>query len=263
MNNPTTNNYYKTHPKIESDSDDEESIPPTTISQKVDKFCVGKNGNPQHVSFHNNLKKAQTEFEFQQLKRILREEFHLGINLTPKQILIKEHLEYLKLKKREFNADKRNDKYIWLTINPPPKNMKDVNPLTFVKDIQQLLKKTCIVAHEFCIEKFTKSGEHIHAHILIERNLKYKPCLIKQKLLRTPFRKKYFTSHKITDNNFNFQKIGKDFKKDKEKYLRDKTGYKDPLRQKDIEWRKKHNIRDIITNNSTKFNRQLIINKIS
>lgn len=214
-------------------------------------------------TFQKQIDKAKNEFRHNQLKKIMREEFELNINLTPNDIIIKKHIEFLKNERRKFDAEKRNDRYIWLTINPPPKNMIDVNPLTFVKDIQQLLKKTCISTHEFSIEKFTKSGEHIHAHILIDRNLKYKPCLIKQKLLRSPFIKKYYKSSKITQNNFNFQKIGKDFKKDKEEYLRNKTGYKDPLRQKDIEWRKKHNIRDIIKHNHVKFNRQLVINKIS
>lgn len=233
----------------------------------VDKAKVSAKTKLDIVDYNNKLLKeitrAQKEFRYNQLKFIMRKEFELEINHTKEDILIKKHLDFLKKKQLEFNAEKRNDRYIWLTINPPPKNMIDVNPLTFVKDIQQLLNKTCIVTHEFTIEKFTKSGEHIHAHILIDRNLKYKPCLIKQKLLKGPFRKKYFKSAKITDNNFNFQKIGKDFKLDKEEYLRNKTGYKDPLRQKDILWRKKHNIRDIIKNNHTKFTRQLIINKIS
>lgn len=224
------------------------------IRQKLELHYEEKNKTQFSESYLiDHYNKAHNEFRVSLFKKIHKEQFELDIGLSSEMKIVRQHMQDLKQFRKERNADLRNDAYIWLTINPPPKNVLDIKQ--FNDDIRKLLEYKCFKDYSYCIEYYTKTGQHPHCHILIDRNLDYKPFYCKQKIINSPFYKKYYKNTKVNNNNLNFQKIGKEFKQDKKEYIfgkKDKykgdlpsEADKSDLRLKDQKWRLENKIYDI------------------
>lgn len=224
-----------------------------TIYEKLSQYYLNNDSQISEQKIYELYQKANNDFKVNTFKRIIKEQFELDIGLTKEKKIMKEHILQLRQLKKERNADLRNDAFIWLTINPPPKNVLDIKQ--FNDDIRKLLEYKCFKDYSYCIEYYTKTGQHPHCHILIDRNLDYKPYYCKQKIINSPFYKKYYKNTRLNNNNFNFQKIGKQFKNDKKEYIFGKKDKfkgdlpsevdKSDLRNKDKKWRLENKIYDI------------------
>ena len=148
-------------------------------------------------------------------------------------------------KNKEIKADKRNDRYIFLTINPPPKTkISDMR-----KCIERAIKRPFIKTYHYVYEqrgtdvKTTGKGKHIH--LLFERDINYKPSKI-YKYLKNTF-KSLYGSHKITEHNFNFKKCGHEYYLARLKYIKgNKTeDGKDKKCKVDFIWRKLNKLQKI------------------
>lgn len=93
-----------------------------------------------------------------------------------------------------------------------------------------------------------EAGKGFHAHILVRRNLEYKPSWLKKNIGNT-------CKNLCNINNpnlLNIQVIGEDFARDKKVYIlgQNKNGEgKDLKQQIDIFWRKNLSIPDYLGNN--------------
>lgn len=228
-----------------------------SIKLKIkDKFLKSQENVITPVPFNEStwgkrIKSSSNEFWNNKLKLVNKLEYELDIGLNEYQKLVKQHLEQLKATSLERKADLRHDKYLFITINPDKKLIEknNINPTEFVRDIRQLLNRECITAYQFNIEYYTKNDNHMHSHIIVDRNLKYAPTKIKEKFYKSALRNKYWSKkcnkQLLRTKWFNIQKIGKDYKKDKIEYLNHKRDYKEELQGKDIQWRRNNNISDI------------------
>ena len=157
---------------------------------------------------------------------------------------------YLKI--RENLAIKHNNTYLWITINP-----KDsVSLADFLKFMHKVANKSCFTDYLYVLEqRGTIGGEEIsqppgkgmHCHLLVKRNLSYKPCKCITNVRNSCKRIVGNVNHK---NQVYIVKIGNDFAKDKTNYIlgKNKTGVgndgvaKCEKQDADELWRATHNI---------------------
>lgn len=194
--------------------------------------------------------KAESECEHTILKRLINKEYDLGLR-GPKWQKIKEYEKYLDGLKRENTAKLHNNKYGFITINPRDKVLlKD-----FISKVENFVSRAIFGEYIYVFEQRGSSeyeaGKGFHAHILISRNLNYKPCKIKE-LSKNTFKKECDVNNPAL---FNFQYIGEEFAKDKQDYLIGvKTGVSADGEKKtvhqdiDIIWRKKNDIKEFYGN---------------
>lgn len=147
----------------------------------------------------------------------------------------------------KYRAEKRLDLYIFLTVNPPDGK---VSPEELLKMCIRAMSRKFIGKYHFVIEQRGKTideaGKGMHAHLLFQRNINYKPAVIKRDLKNT-FKKCF---NNINDSNFNFKKCGKEFYEARLTYIQGgKTGpEKDVKMEVDQYFRKKFNLENIYEN---------------
>ncbi len=206
----------------------------------------GQQNEKEQLSFFNKYNQIHME-ESQELirmkfKKILSQEYQLermGLFAAKLQELETQNAVLLKEKK----AIKNNNSHLFITINPKPEVKLD----DFLKVCHKISKKTCFNKVLYVFEQRgtiegCDIGKGFHCHLLIERNLNYKPtkCItnIKSSL-------KKFVGNVQNQHQLNCQVIGIEFATDKKNYIlgTNKTGEgKDAKQDADIKWRNDKNI---------------------
>ncbi len=206
----------------------------------------GQEEEKEQLSFFNKYNKLHME-ESEELirikfKKILSQEYQLErMGLFAKKLQELETQNAVLLKQKQ--AFKKQNSHLFITINPKP----GVKLEDFTKVCHKISKKTCFNKVLYVFEQRgtiegCDIGKGFHCHLLIERNLNYKPtkCItnIKSSL-------KKFVGNVQNHAQLNFKIIGKEFALDKKKYIMgiNKTGEgKDAKQLADIKWRFDRNI---------------------
>lgn len=186
---------------------------------------------------YSNAVKEITE---KMMKQAIMNEVKLG---KGEQFLVKinNYIEEQKIELKKQTAKKHNNGYMFITINPKPSvQLKD-----FIKLLKKISKKTCFEKCMYVLEQRGKDSDEIgtgfHAHMLVQRNLQYKPIKLKQNIQNSC---KKIVGNIHNDNQLNIQTVGEEFAKDKQQYIiGDKTGDgKDKKQDMDKIWRKEQGI---------------------
>lgn len=165
------------------------------------------------------MKEAKRKFMIEKHKQILQLEWDLDM-IGPHSQMIKDHLEELKIRRKHQLAEKRLDKYIFLTISQDKYDFTN-NYNTDNRDkLLQIIDKQCnrkfINTYHYVIEqrgtvKENNIGKGCHIHLLFERKLEYKPAIIKRDL-KSGFKKLFLRPSSLNNNSiFNFKKCGEEY----------------------------------------------------
>lgn len=146
----------------------------------------------------------------------------------------------LKDRKRTQAAKAHNNLYLFVTINPKP----SVQLNEFKDAVKKLVGRQLFAAFAYAFEQRAtapeEAGKGFHVHILMRRNLNYKPCKIKSNMCNT-----MKNICDVKDNRvFNVQWIGEEFARDKLQYITGgKTGDgKDQKQNIDVIFRQNENL---------------------
>ena len=185
-----------------------------------------KLGDPYDKAYDNFLKKK--------LESIIKMEYDADL-LGAKMKNIKEYEQSVKVKLKEKTAKEHNNAFVFITINP-----NEATTLTQLQEkVEKFVNRNMFSAYRYVYEQRGSTekdmGQGFHAHILLKRNLDYKPSKI---ALNT---KNTFKGITNVDNPniLNIQHIGHDFAQDKDEYMTGvKTGEgKDKKQEIDILFR--------------------------
>lgn len=142
-------------------------------------------------------------------------------------------------------ADKHNNGYLWVTINPKP----DIGLDVFLTKIKKIAHYTCFSNFKYVIEQRgtiseNNIGKGVHAHLLLQRNLSYKPKDCIKNIRRGA---KILCGNSSNNNQVNIQKIGDEWKSQKDEYIEGcKFGEGKSDKQKgDIIFRKKEKLETV------------------
>jgi len=185
------------------------------------------------------IKPAIEQFTKKKIESMIRMKYEAG-TLGEKWVKIKNYEDKCKADCKEVVAKNHNNGYVFITINPKP----DVSFETFRNKVDKFVNRNCFKQYRYVFEQRSDTeqdmGKGFHAHILLKRNLDYKPSKI---IVNT---KNTFKGITQVDNPqiLNIQNIGADYAKDKDEYITGvKTGEgKDKKQEIDILWRKANNI---------------------
>ena len=207
-------------------------------------FLEGANPDLYHQNleeWRKVIKQAKKEFFKDLMKKNLKLKAETG-KLGPKYLEIVEENEKLGLLKATQGADKRNTRYLWLTISPKPK----VKLEDFIHKLDKFAKRSMFLNYKYTLEQrgTTEStmGKGFHAHLLLERSMKYKPSKVEKNSENTW---KNITNVKNKEIWY-FKWCPSEYLEDKREYMRlgGKTGDGKADKQTiDILWRKKNNIK--------------------
>lgn len=192
------------------------------------------------IERHDNYKKALQAFTQKKLGVLLNMEYNLG-KLGSEMKRVKEYEDKLKAESKEQVAEQHNNRYMFITVNPK----ESVKFNDFRKKIEKLVNRQIFTGHMYVYEQRGKSadeaGKGFHCHILVERNLSYKPSKTKELIQNTL---KDMVGSTKSPNLLNLQFVGNDFITDKIEYMTDiKTGEDKDLKQEiDVIWRKSNEL---------------------
>ncbi len=154
------------------------------------------------------------------------------------------NLEQLNKKRlREKTADAHNNRYFFITINPPP----NTDLLKFIKKVEKYSTRILCVQSQWVFEQrgvdISSAGTGVHCHMLVERNLNYKPCKFKD-YTRNAFKCLFRQNNHLNNSLLNIKPCCMNFLKDKIEYMTgDKTGDgKQEKQDIDIIWRENNNL---------------------
>lgn len=170
------------------------------------------------LMIHNEL----TELKKRKVRKILEQEYLLD-NIDKFSTSLKKIEELNRDKLKVKLAKKNNNGYMFVTINPK----EGYSLANFKKKVEKISKKTCFADVLYVYEQRgllqDKSlGKGFHAHMLIKRNLNYKPIKLIQNIKNSC---KKVVGNINADYCLNFQVVGEDYALDKKEYiLGKKTG---------------------------------------
>lgn len=207
--------------------------------------------NPQDQEIDTKLFRQEKYFEMvkkcdeQILRRIRMKEYETD-SLGERWANIRKYEQELNMKKKQMIANDHNNLFLFVTINPKP----DVKLEDFTKTVKKLVERQMFSAYAYAFEQRASTPEEVgkgfHVHILMKRNLNYKPSKIKKNMENT-----CKTICNTKDNRvFNVQFIGTEFARDKIEYITGgKTGEgKDQKMDMDIIFRKNNDMSDVYQN---------------
>ena len=179
------------------------------------------------------------------LRRVRMKEYETD-SLGERWANIRKYEQQLTLKKKQMVAEDHHNLYLFVTISPKT----SVHLEEFTKTVEKLVKRQMFSAYAYAFEQRASTPEEVgkgfHVHILLRRNLSYKPSKIKKNMANT--------CKGLCDTNdnrvFNVQFIGTEFARDKMEYIRGgKTGDgKDQKMDMDIIFREKNNMPSLYEN---------------
>lgn len=183
------------------------------------------------------------------IKLILHQEYNLETLEGPpgdpdifRQFFNIEKLNRKRLQQK--TADAHNNRYFFITINPPP----TINLEVLMKKVEKYDQRVICVQNQWVFEQrgtdISSAGTGVHCHMLVERNLNYKPCKFKD-YTRNAFKCLFKKNDHLNNSLLNIKACCNDFCKDKIEYMTGaKTGEgKQEKQDIDIYWREKKNIK--------------------
>lgn len=197
--------------------------------------------NQEDMDYYTSLyEDAKKDFLKNKMRKLVSLQFELG-TLGKVENTLKNTLGGMEEELKKKMAEEHNNKYMFFTINPKP----SVKLEDFLKVLKKSVTKTCFTDSLYVVEQrgtnSATAGKGFHAHVLVKRNLNYKPFKCKKNMQNT------FT--KMCDVNkealFNVKYLNTEWALDKVKYISTggKTGEgKDVKQDIDIWWRKQKNI---------------------
>ena len=169
----------------------------------------------QFIKYRDYLDKAEEEIVVKMMKEHLKNEIALGRGNKVQDSLHKS----LQLQKQELKkqlSKKNNNGYMFITINPKP----SVTLNDFRKLLKRISCKTCFDKCLYVLEQRGDDEEHMgkgyHAHMLVKRNLNYKPTKLKTNVKNTCVK---YVGNIHNENQLNIQTIGEEFAQDKQNYI--------------------------------------------
>lgn len=185
---------------------------------------------------------ALRQFTKKKIESIIKLEYDAEL-LGQKMIDIKEYEKEVKMTLKENIAKDHNNGYCFITINPSP----EITLTQLQEKVEKFVKRNMFDKYRYVYEQRGSTEENMghgfHAHILLKRNLNYKPSKISVNTKNT------FKGITQVDNPqiLNIQHIGEDFAKDKDEYIDGvKTGEgKDQKQAIDKIFRQKNNLESI------------------
>ncbi len=160
------------------------------------------------------------------------------LNLLPQLKVVNNCLKVLK----DLKASNNNTLWLWLTVNPKPKT----DLTKFVHLLDKFSNRKMFTDYKYVIEQRSSDraslGKGLHAHLLLKRNLKYKPSII--------FKNSQNTFKNITNVKnkeiFFFKWCPTEFLVDKINYMtEDKGGEKTQKQEMDLLFRQKNSLCNI------------------
>ena len=178
---------------------------------KLIALAINENDAELELMIHNEL----LELKKRKVRKILEQEYILE-NIDTFSTKLKKIEDSNKEKLKLKMAKEHNNGYMWVTINPKP----DVGLADFCKFLAKISTKTCFADVLYTLEQRGSSksslGKGFHAHLLIKRNLKYKPFKLKQNI---KYSCKKIVGNINNDSQLNIQVVGEDYAKDKKDYI--------------------------------------------
>ena len=130
------------------------------------------------------LREAENEFEKTLIKKVLKMEYDTE-SLGEKYIKIRKYEKELISKKKEMTAVEHNNGYCFITISPKA----TVELAKFKKQVEKAVARNMFESYLYVYEQRGKTieekGKGFHAHILVKRNLNYKPSKVVSNLQNT------------------------------------------------------------------------------
>uniref|UniRef100_UPI0040487CDE hypothetical protein n=1 Tax=Mariniflexile sp. TaxID=1979402 RepID=UPI0040487CDE len=118
------------------------------------------------------------------LRRVRMKEYETD-NLGERWKNIRKYEQELMLRKKTMTAELNLNLYLFVTISPKP----EVQLEDFTKTVEKLVKRHMFSAYAYAFEQRASAPEEVgkgfHVHILLRRNLNYKPCKIKANMANT------------------------------------------------------------------------------
>jgi len=188
----------------------------------------------QRVEKMKALREAEKKFESQLLMRLMKKEYEAEcLGETYKEL--RQYEKELDGKKKELTAKEHNNQFCFITVSPK----ESVSLEEFKKSVEKAVSRNMFRDYLYVYEQRGKStdeqGKGFHTHILVKRNLNYKPSKIGLNLKNT------FKNMTNVNNPqlLNIQHIGHEFAKDKVDYITSlKTDEgKDEKQKIDVIWR--------------------------
>ncbi len=181
------------------------------VPENIENVQAWINRGKLYDTVYDNFVKKKVE-------SIIKKEYDAEL-LGPEMIELKNYEQEVNEKIREKIAKDNNNAFVFITINP--------NAATTLTELQTRVEKfvnrQMFLSYRYVYEQRGTTeadmGKGFHAHILLKRNLSYKPSKI---VVNT---KNTFKGITKVDNPqiLNIQHIGEEFAKDKDEYM---TGVK-------------------------------------
>lgn len=206
----------------------------------VQKLIVEMHPEEVHLQLLQEFAHEERELRKRKYRKLLEQRYELE-QAGEFMKLVKQEIDANVVKSKQLIAKKHNNGYIWLTVNPK-KDIKIDRLMTIVKKLsgRAFVDEYMYVFEQRGVDEDTV-GNGIHAHVLLKRNLNYKPSKC-EKYLRNGCKKIVGNIH--NGHQVYIKHIGEEFAADKVKYmLEEKTGEgKDKKQEMDIIFRKNNNI---------------------
>ena len=192
------------------------------MSEELRKLFMQEQSSNEPMEYQKALEEyfsALADFKKTKLKTIFNK-CYLARKLDKTWNDIKDYEDKLNDDIREQKAQKHNNLYLWLTINPK----KEITFENFKSRVEKAVARTMFsdylyVYEQRGTEQTVDLGEGFHAHILLKRNLDYKPSKVITNLKNT------FKDMTLVDNKeiFAWYWCSDEYKLDKIEYI---TGLK-------------------------------------
>lgn len=215
-------------------------ITTTQLSRIVRKF--DNINNLHQLTLLTDLVKAEEKAFFQRkIKSVLEKEYQMGALGTDME-RIKEYDNDLTKQLKEKNAKAHHNGWVWITVNC----LESVPLGEFVKKIEAITQYSCHQGGMYVYEQRgtinqNNLGKGKHCHLLLKRNLAYKPSAVIFKIQRGLTK---IVGNVKNNNQLNCQVIGDDFAEDKIQYMiGTKKTEKQEKQAADVVWRQKESLK--------------------
>lgn len=188
------------------------------------------------------VRECRDEVIKEKTRKIMRNKFKAK-TISASMTKLRELEEQSELEVKTAEANKNGTLYFFITINPK----KSIILKDFRERLDKYVKRKMFKKYMYVIEQRgeteKEAGKGFHAHILVERNITYKPSKVISNSKNT-----WKTMTNVENKEiFNIQFIPQDYIEDKKTYMSigGKTGEgKDVKQEIDKFFRKKENIED-------------------
>lgn len=173
------------------------------------------------------------------IRKILEQEFILG-TLGKTDNFLKDKIESNNEKIKLHFANKNNNRYVWICINPKP----DIDLGLFQHKVKKLAERKMFVKFLYVFEQRgqteEEAGKGFHTHILAERKMSYKPSRICKNVANSC---RGLVGNVTNHHHLQVTCIGEDFALDKKQYILGWKKEEKQLKQKvDAVWRPNNQI---------------------